>query len=46
MSNKEIYVTPDPRKRFGKWLIRPEMPTILQTDYKSPPLVIEIQDER
>lgn len=40
----ELFITPNPRKHFGK--VRPLehfAPTMLATDYKSPPLIIEIE---
>ena len=40
----EYFITPNPRKHFGN--VRPSecvAPTILATDYKSPPLIIEIE---
>jgi len=40
----EFFITPNPRKHFGNVRVSKHVAlTILATDYKSPPLIIEIE---
>ena len=40
----EFFITPNPRKHFGNVRLSEYVaPTMLATDYKSPPLIIEIE---
>ena len=41
----EVYIMPNPQKKFGEWRIGELAPAFLSTDYKSPPQVIEIENE-
>lgn len=36
------YIMPDPHRKFGEWRLGRISPAILSTDYKSPPLIVEV----
>jgi hypothetical protein len=42
----EIYVAKHPQKNYGRLEWGGKSPTLLATDYKSPPIVIEIRYEK
>ena len=41
----EIYIAKHPQKNYGRLEWGGQSPTLLATDYKSPPIVIEIRNE-
>ena len=43
---KDLFLLPDPRKRYGELRLSGEIsPALMGTDYKSPHLVIEINND-
>ena len=40
------YVMPNPQKKYGEWRLDANIaPSILSTDYKSPPIVVECYEQ-
>lgn len=42
----EIYIAKHPQKNYGRLEWGGQSPTLLATDYKSPPIVIEIYEQQ
>lgn len=40
------YIMPNPQKKYGEWRLSINIaPSILSTDYKSPPIVVECYEQ-